>query len=70
MTVLRAADCALSAGCAFMAIPTHGIWQIAWLASAVFCAASAWWCWADRLNVVLKKWLIHTALGAALRLRP
>lgn len=74
-TVLRTADAALSVGCAFMVIfspcrvQTHGIWQLAWLASAVFCAASAWWSWADRLNVLLKKWLIRTALGAALRLR-
>ena len=68
-TVLRAADAALSMGCAFLVIFSHGTGQLAWLASAVFCAASAWWSWADRLNTVMKKWLIRTALGAALRLR-
>lgn len=68
-TVWRAADAMLSAICAIMAAFGHGWWQAAWLASAAFCAASAWWCWADRLNAAMKKWLVRTALGAALRLR-
>ena len=68
-TALRAADAALSVGCVLTVLFSHGLWQLAWMASAAFCAASAWWRWADRMNAVMKKWLIRTALGAALRLR-
>lgn len=68
MTLLRSADLGLAIGCFVAVFFTHGLWQIMWGLSAVFCAASAWWCWADRLNAYLKKWLLRTSLGAALRL--
>ena len=70
MTLCRALDILLAATCFVMAtLQSHQLIRVMWIDSGLFCAASAYWCWADRMNVWLKRRMARTVLGYALRLR-
>ncbi|MHB8408961.1 MAG: hypothetical protein ACYDHY_12860 [Acidiferrobacterales bacterium] len=70
MTPLRFLDAVLallSLGMtAWMAMRGEPAWAAAWWMSAVFCAASCWWRWADRLYTWSRRFLVVSALRRTL----
>lgn len=70
MTTMRVLDTLLALGSFVMAGLSAHPWSIAlWIVSGLYCAASAYWCWTDRTNAWLKRYLAKTSLGWALRIR-